>query len=97
MMSGARDDTGSSLPGRTMSPVTSAASLVLLRLFCVDPVVAVVLVEPHDPAVAGDAALPALNTSRRKPMPVVLSHVPDASPATVPVTQFQPVSTAFSS
>src|SRR3954447_2312401 len=47
MMSGARDDGGSSMPGRTMSPVISVASLVLLRLFCVEPVVAVVLLEPR--------------------------------------------------
>src|SRR5947209_4910436 len=97
MMSGARDDGGSSTPGRTMSPVTSAASFVALRLFCVELIVAVVLLEPHDPAVAGDAALPALKTSRRSPMPVAVFHVPDVSPATVPVTQFHPTTTAFSS
>src|SRR3954469_11705177 len=97
MMSGARDDGGSSMPGRTMSPVTNTASLVPLRLFCVDPVVAVVLLEPHDPGVAGDAALPALNPSKRRPMPLIVFHVPDVSPITDPVTQFHPATTAFSS
>src|SRR4051794_25815844 len=97
MISGAREDGGSSMPGRMMSPVTSVASLVALRLFCVEFIVAVVLVNPHDPAVAGDAALPALKTSTRSPTPVVVFHVPDVSPATVPVTQFHPTTTAFSS
>src|SRR4051812_48382955 len=97
MISGARDDGGSSMPGRTTSPVTTAASLVLLRLFCVEFVVAVVLVGLHDPAVAADAALPALKISTRSPMPVAVFHVPDVSPATEPVTQFHPATSAFSS
>src|SRR5436190_17634324 len=97
MISGAREEDGSSMPGRTMRPVIAAASFVLLRLFCVELIVAVVLVDPHDPAVAGEAALPALKTSMRRPMLVVVCHVPDVSPATEPVTKFQPTATAFSS
>src|SRR5438552_941975 len=84
MISGARDDDGASVPGRISSPVTTAALLLVPSRFCVELVVAVVLVAPQAPGAAGEAALPALKISTRSPMPVVVFQVPPVSPGMMP-------------
>src|SRR3954451_19056532 len=95
MISGARDEAGSSMPGSTTSPVMMVR-LLLAASRLVEFVVCTALVAVHDPGATGDAALPDEYTSTISPVPFVLSHIPLVSPAIVPETKFHPAVTAIS-